>query len=127
MRVQFVLSETGEYFLSRCGYKRIFDRVSSKGSYIRHLNRTGQYPRFHLHICAEHNDRFIVDLHYDVVRPRHSRGSSASENNGSVLQKEMYRLQLLAQPSGISAVESNTALSKKNHHAKWWRKILFGG
>ena len=47
------LTERVQYFLKRCGYREILDRKSGRRSWVRPLNRSGHYPRFHCHI-AEH-------------------------------------------------------------------------
>ncbi|KKS93615.1 MAG: hypothetical protein UV70_C0008G0014 [Parcubacteria group bacterium GW2011_GWA2_43_13] len=119
------LTERVQYFLKRCGYREILDRKSGRRSWVRPLNRSGHYPRFHCHIADDRAVSHIIDVHYDVLRPLHRKESSASENAGPVLEQEIERIQALGQPrreGGKTAV--STTEEKK---ISWWEKLFFGG
>lgn len=121
------LGETVQYFLKRCGYREIFDRINGRRSWVHPINRTGHYPRFHCHIVDDTPIRHIVDIHYDVLRPLHRKESSASENSGPVLEQEIERIKALAQNRREGGDIVSTTMAVKKKKIPWWEKLFFGG
>ena len=73
------------------GYKEIYDRFSNQTSYARRLGLQ-DYPRFHINLTETNDAGYVLNLHYDVVRPRHKQYSSASEDEGEVINQEKDRI-----------------------------------
>jgi hypothetical protein len=128
MKLQFEqpLAETIQYFLKRAGYKEIFDRRSNKHSWIRQLNRSGRYPRFHLYIVNETPGSQAIDIHFDALRPLHRTEASTSENSGPVLDQEVERIKGLATGSLPSIQSSEVKQPKKEVKKKSWFEKIFG-
>lgn len=127
MKLQFEqpLAETLRYFLKRAGYKEIFDRKSNKHSWVKPLNRTGRYPRFHCYIVNEKPGSQAIDIHFDSLRPLHRTEASTSENSGPVLEKEVARIKSLA-TGGLPSIQSADVASPKKEIKKSWFEKIFG-
>ncbi|HLD19860.1 MAG TPA: hypothetical protein VJB93_01235 [Patescibacteria group bacterium] len=121
------LTERAQYFLKRCGYREILDRKNGRRSWVRPLNHTGHYPRFHCNIVDDRSVSQIIDVHYDVLRPLHRKESSASENSGPVLEQEIERIQALGQPRRDGGETAVSTASQKKKKIPWWEKLFFGG
>jgi hypothetical protein len=78
----------------RIGYLPIPSRIDGKASFIRRIHQT-DFPRFHMYV-SQTQSHYNVDLHMDLLRPQHQRGSNASENVGKPIEDEIARIMSLA-------------------------------
>jgi len=92
------LSTAPEIFLTRiAGYIIIHNRHTGEDSFARPLTRN-HYPRLHMYVMNEGDDKLIFHLHLDQKEPSY-QGSSAhsAEYDGEVVENEMRRLISLIQ------------------------------
>jgi hypothetical protein len=88
----FDLKVNFSVFLRRAGYAEIHDYQSNKTSYVRRLNRD-YYPRFHLYIGEDNDQRTFFNLHLDQKKPSYA-GSAAhnAEYEGTLVETEGRRI-----------------------------------
>lgn len=77
--------------MRRIGYLSLRDPRTEEVAYVRRLRR-GFYPRFHLYPSLDQMGNLILDLHYDLAKPMHKRGTSRVEKQGEVLEAEKQRI-----------------------------------
>ncbi len=80
-------------FFQRAGYTEFNDPNTGKSSYTKRLSYD-YYPRFHLYIEADKDNRRFFNLHLDQKKPSYA-GSSAhnAEYDTEIVNQEAGRLQ----------------------------------
>ncbi len=94
MKLRVYKSQVGnvDRFLRRAGYVFVRSRHTGKESYIRRLRST-DYPRFHIYLMEDGDDKIIFHLHLDQKKPSY-KGSNAhnAEYEGKNVENEIKRL-----------------------------------
>jgi hypothetical protein len=88
----------GEYRLNprdlmrRVGYREFRDPNTNEHSYVKTLQPSVFYPRFHVYIHIK-DDGFVVDIHLDQKQASYA-GSHMhnAEYDGPLVEKELYRI-----------------------------------
>ncbi|MFA6409965.1 MAG: hypothetical protein WCW26_00100 [Candidatus Buchananbacteria bacterium] len=73
-------------FLQRAGYTEINDYHTKKTSYVKRLSRD-YYPRFHVYLETDKDNRQILNLHLDQKKPSYQGSSAHSGEYDSELVK----------------------------------------
>jgi len=80
-------------FFQRAGYTEFNDPNTGKSSYTKRLS-PNYYPRFHLYVETDKDNRRFFNLHLDQKKPSYA-GSSAhsAEYDGQLVEQEASKLQ----------------------------------
>lgn len=87
------LGSAPEQFLTRkAGYIMIHNRHTGKDSFARAITRN-HYPRFHMYVMTEDDDKIILHLHLDQKEPSYEGvNAHSAEYEGEVVEGEIRRL-----------------------------------
>ena len=89
---QSAVKENLRNMLRRCGYAEIYDRHSNKTSYVRRLG-SYFYPRFHLYIDHQTENKLTINLHLDQKKASYKGQTAHSgEYDEDLVQKEADRI-----------------------------------
>jgi hypothetical protein len=108
-------------FFRRAGYAAFTDPVTNQTSYIKRLSRDF-YPRFHLYIEKDKDNKVFFNLHLDQKKPSYP-GSHAhnAEYDGELIISEAQKVQGLIKNQLDNQQQRKTVEEKKN----FWQ-TLFG-
>jgi len=70
MRISFrkEFKDSARNILRRCGYAEHYDPYTKKTSFIRRFSHLA-YPRFHLYVNEESQNKLVLNLHLDAKKP----------------------------------------------------------
>lgn len=106
-------------FIRRAGYAEFNDPNTGIASYTKRLDRD-YYPRFHLYIEQDKDNKKYFNLHLDQKKPSYA-GSSAhnAEYEGGIVEKEGERIANLIK-NQIDNQKQSVTPTKKN----FWEKFF---
>ena len=79
----FEFSQNLRIFLQRAGYSEFVDPNTGNSS----------YPRFHLYVAQDQDNRTFLNLHLDQKKPSYAGSSNHNaEYSGDIIEKETSRL-----------------------------------
>lgn len=117
----FSFNQNLRMFLRRAGYNEFNDPNTGQSSYTKRLSRD-YYPRFHLYIDQDKDNRIFFNLHLDQKKPSYPGASSHNaEYDGKLVEQEASRLQGLIKNQLDNQKQQKLAEEKKG----FWEK-LFG-
>ena len=109
-------------FMRRAGYHQFNDYNSGNTSYIRRLS-DGFYPRFHVYIETDKDNRTSINLHLDQKKPSYAGAHAHSADyDGSAVETEGKRLQGLIDNQIHNQQQTNQVDSQENK--SFWQKIF---
>jgi len=105
--------------MRRAGYAVFDDPNTGKTSYTKRLSRD-YYPRFHVYVETNKDNRQYINLHLDQKRPSYA-GSSAhnAEYDGGQVEIEGNRLKGL-----ITNQLNNQGQSNSGEKKRFWNKFF---
>jgi len=110
-------------FMRRAGYHQFNDYNSGNTSYIRRLS-DGFYPRFHVYIQTDKDNRTSINLHLDQKKSSYAGAHAHSADyDGPVVETEGKRLQGLIdnQMHNQQQLRSDAVEEEKKG---FWQKIF---
>ena len=88
----FAFSQNLRIFLQRAGYSEFVDPNTGNSSHTLRLSRD-YYPRFHLYVAQDQDNRTFLNLHLDQKKPSYEGSSAHSgDYDGSAVEREIGRI-----------------------------------